>query len=203
MIYNNNNIDIIVEGKRVDIFSTKSLNIRMNNVIFNPEEISTSQAEYSFSFELPTSPNNCEIFGFTNIISTKWGRFATTYKAQIYANEILVFDGILKVTCVSVERFKCNLVSPKVNKVNDIFKDTKMNELKWEIPFDGIDTINKTNRDYNSDYYFPLVSYGVFQKEPEESYGNDSNFYTPKYTIDQYNKWYLESFPPSIKFTNP
>lgn len=197
MIYNNNNIDIVVEGKRVDIIDTKSLNIRLNNVLFNPEEISTTQAEYSFSFDLPTSPTNCEIFGHANVLSVK-NKFNKQFKTKVYANEILIFDGMLKLSSISKDVFKCNLVSIKLNKVDDIFGDTKMNELKWYIDYNGIDTINSTNENMKSEYFFPLVCYGAFQKTPSEVYSNAYNAYTPKHTIDKFNKWYYESFSPSI-----
>lgn len=197
MIYNNNNIEILVEDKRVDVFDTKSLNIRINNVLFNPEEIATTQAEYSFSFDLPTSPTNCEIFNYANVPSTK-NKFNKQYKTKVYVNEVLIFDGVLKLSSIVKDRFKCNLVSVKLNKVDDIFGDTKMNELKWFVDYDGIETINSTNLDMNSEYYFPLVCYGPFQKTPSETYSNAYNAYTPKHTIDKWNKWYYESFSPSI-----
>ena len=41
----------------------------MNNVIYNPTEINNTQAEYSFSFNLPTTPNNNKIFDYANVLS--------------------------------------------------------------------------------------------------------------------------------------
>ena len=46
-------------------------------------------------------------------------------------------------------------------------------------------------------YFFPFVSYGVFQKN---YYNKDdvSADYTSKFDLDKYNKWWIETFYPSL-----
>lgn len=188
-------LDILIDGQRVDILDRSSVNLRLNNVIYNPTEINNKQAEYSFSFNLPTTPNNNKIFGYANVLS-KPNKFNNIYNCEVYSDEVLVFSGSLKIQSIKKGFYNVNLVNIKINTVDEIFGEMKMNELDWKIPFTGIGSINTNNANANSKIIFPLVSYGVFQKEPASSTG-DYNSYTNKFQIDKYNKWYYESFNPS------
>lgn len=195
MIQSNTTLDILVNGQRVDILDRSSINLRINNVLYNPTEINSKQAEYSFSFNLPTTPNNNKIFDYANELA-KLNKFKNVYNCEVYADEILIFNGSLRVQSIKKGFYNVNLVNVKINTVKDIFGDMNMNEIDWKIPFNGTNAINMHNADYNSKVIFPLVSYGVFQKVPKGSEG-DYNIYTSKFKIDKYNKWYYESFNPS------
>jgi hypothetical protein len=92
MIQANHEISITVNGEQVDIYSVESLNLRINNVVFNPVSVSSKTGEYSFSFELPATARNNRIFGYANnsaktglatsinALQTKIGTFKDTYK---------------------------------------------------------------------------------------------------------------------------
>lgn len=188
-------LDILVNGQRVDVLDRSSINLRMNNVIYNPTEINTTQAEYSFSFNLPTTPNNNKIFDYANVLS-KINKFQNIYNCEVYSDEVLIFNGSLRIQSIKKGFYNVNLVNIKINTVDEIFGDMKLNEVDWKIPFTGIGSINTHNANANSKVIFPLVSYGVFQKKPSST-SYDYNNYTSKFQIDKYNKWYYESFNPS------
>ena len=197
MLNNIHEVSIIVNGEIVDIYSMEKLNLRINNVVFLPTSIQTKTGEYSFSFELPATARNNRIFNYANN-SAKLNKFNTKYSCEVIADGVNIFNGILRLTDTQTKNYKCNLVNIKVNTVEDIFGDMVMSDLDWKVDFNGTSTINSVNGWYDSGYYFPLVCYGAFQKDPKAIYNNEINQYTDLLTIDYYNKWYWESFHPSL-----
>ena len=200
MIQKNHKVNITVNNELIELENDKSLNLRMNNVIYDPTKISSTQAEYSFTFNIPITPKNTRIFDFANILS-KTNKFTKLYEAVVYGDGNEIFRGQLKITSIDNGTYKCNLVSVKVNNIEDIFGDSTMNQISWYVPYEGIDTIVSVNKNMDSDYYYPLVCYGVFQKTPRTTYANEYNAYTSKYLFDKYNLWYPETFSPSVKLT--
>ena len=195
MIQSNTTLDILVNGQRVDILDRSSINLRINNVVYNPTEIKSTQAEYSFSFNLPTTPNNNKIFDYANELA-KVNKFRNTYNCDVYVDGTPIFNGSLIIQSIKKGFYNVNLVNIKINTVSEIFGEMTLNELDWKIPFNGSGSINTYNADSRSKVIFPLVSYGVFQKSPSAS-TSDYSTYTSKFQIDKYNKWYYESFNPS------
>ena len=193
------NIEIYINDNRADIFSQDELNLRFNNTFADPSKVSTIQTEYSFSFTLPITPNNQKIFDFADIPS-KRSKFNKHFKTHINADGMLIFDGDLILQSVNREGYKCNLYINRLNTVEKIFGEMKLNEIVgWEVDYNQDETINSVNgiSDINydtTDVFYPLVSYGMFQKIPKE----DSEFYTSKFDIDKYSRLYNENFYPSI-----
>ena len=148
---------------------------------------------------MPKSKVNNKIFDFADVHAKK-NKFGKNYNCEVYADGTLIFNGTLRLKSISDKDYKCNLVSIKQNKIEEIFGDHKMNELKWLTAFSGIDTINVVNQSSSTDYFFPFVCYGAFQKEPEQTYG-DVNVYSSKYDLDKTMLVYQETFPPSPKIT--
>lgn len=198
MISNQHYLEIYINDQLIELESQDSLNLRINNVIFNPTKTTTTQAEYSYSFEIPSTNVNDKILDYANNLS-KLNKFHARYKAMVYADGNLVFDGSLTIQKYSAKdkKYTCNLVNIKINTLEEIFGDDKLTDMHWDVPFSGAPTINSVNSDLNSRYFFPLVSYGVFQKNyvTADSVGAE---YTPKSLIDKYNKWWIESFYPSL-----
>lgn len=197
MLQSNATLDIIVNGQMVDILDRSSINLRINSVIYNPTEIKSKQAEYSFSFNLPTTPNNNRIFDYANELS-KLNKFKNIYNCEVYVDGDLIFNGSLRISSIKKGFYNVNLVSIKINTLEDIFGDMTMNEIDWKIPFESVGSINTYNADLNSEVFFPLVSYGVFQKSPSSSNFSDIENYTSKFVFDKSNKWYYETFSPSM-----
>lgn len=197
MLTNYHSVSLIINGKEADIYSQEKLNLRINNVVFDPTAIQTKSGEYSFSFELPATPNNNRIFNYANN-SSKLGKFSTKYDCEVIADGLEMFHGTLRLAETRTGNYKCNLVNLKIYNVEEIFSDMVMSDIAWDVDFNGTSTINSVNRDTNSMYYFPLVSYGAFQKDPKAIYNNEISEYTDLLTIDYYNKWYWESLHPSF-----
>ena len=203
MIYKSHNIEIFVNGQRLELVSQDSLNLRFNNVISSPEKISTTQAEYSFEFDVPSTPINDKIFDYANNLS-KLNKFHNRYDAEVYGDGTLIFRGSLTLNSVKNKTYSCNLVSVKLFSLEDIFGDMTMDKIKWEIPFEGatspgtqdINTINYYNMRQNPEVVFPLASYGTFKKDPYFKDDVASDF-TSKFDLDKWNRWYIETFYPS------
>lgn len=198
MISNVHYIELYIQGQLVELESQTSLNLRINSVLFNPTKTSTKQGEYSYSFDIPSTPKNDKIFNYANTLS-KTNKFHARYSTQVYADGNLIFDGSLTIQKYDAKnkKYTCNLVNIKIDTLDDIFGETKLTDLKWMIDFDGATDINSVNNDSESKYFFPLVSYGVFQKKAVSTDEVGSN-YTAKHTLDKYNKWWIESFYPSL-----
>lgn len=190
-------VNIFINDVRADIFSQDSLNLRFNNTFADPSKISTIQTEYTFSFTLPITKTNDKIFDYANILS-KRNKFNKRFKTHVNVDGILIFDGELILQSVNKEGYKCNLYINRLNTIDKIFGDTTLNQItNWKIPYNQNETINNINsiqdiNYYTADVFFPLVSYGMFQKKP-----TSNETYTSKYLIDDYATLYNESFYPS------
>ena len=204
MVYKEHLIELWVNGEKVELESQESVNVRFNNILFDPTKISSTQAEYSFEFELPCTPKNNKIFNYANDLA-KLNKFHTRWDAELIADGNMIFKGSLTLNSVKDKMYHVNLVSVKNYSLEDIFGDSVMSDIPWEIPFNGagsddytIDWYNNEARNYRqNDVCFPLVSYGAFQKDPisSDDVGSD---YTSKFDLDKYNRWYVESFYPSV-----
>ena len=194
MIYKNHTIEIYVNGKLVELESEESMNHRFNDVLLNPTKIDSTDASYSFEFELPATSVNNAIFGFANVLA-KTNKFHQRYAAEVIADGITIFEGTLVINSYKDRKYNANLVAIKTYSLEEIFGNLNLSQIPWYIDFSGSTSINDIN--YGVDEVkFPLISYGVFQKDP---YHSDSvaNDYTSKFKLDEWNKWYIQSFYPS------
>lgn len=191
-------IEIFVNGEQLELLNREDLNIRLNNVVYDPTTIGYTQAEYSFEFDVPSTPKNNRIFGNANELATL-GKFNKRYNAQCVGSGTKVFDGQLVIKKYANKLYTCNFVALKAYNLEDIFGDSLLKDIDWRVDFSGATTINSINSNDNGEYYFPLVSYGVFKKDPYEKDPDNSDYdkYTSKFIFDQYNRWYIETFPPS------
>lgn len=196
MIYKNHYVEIFVNGNRLELESQKSLNMRFNRTIYDPTKISSTQAEYSFSFNIPSTPNNDKIFDYANNLS-KVNKFNKRWSAEVYADGKEIFNGTLTLNSYKDKQYNVNLVSVKVFSMDEIFGDSVLSDIAWYKPFNGASSINAYNDNQDKEVAFPLVSYGAFQKEPKVK-DDIRNEYTSKFDLDKYNKWWIESFYPSL-----
>lgn len=199
MISNRHIIELYINDELVDLKSTDSLNLRINNVLFDPKKAVTKQAEYSYSFELPSTPKNDRIFNYANTLS-RINKFHQRYPAKVYADGTLLFDGSLTLSKYDASKgmYSCNLVNIKINSLEDIFGDAVMTDVNtWNVPFNGVSSISLANNEIEGKYFFPFACYGAFIKDPFSS-DDAGNEYTSKHQIDGWNKWYYSSFYPSL-----
>ena len=196
MNIDNHTLEIIVNGVPIDLYED-GVNLRMNRVINDPTKISTTQAEYSFTFDLPITQMNSKAFNYANV-SAKSNKFSGRYNCEVYADGMLIFSGTLKVASIEDNSFKCNLYQSKISTLDNIFGESTMNEISWKVPFKGTNTINEVNADPNTKYFFPLVAYSLFQKVPWNTTDSGNRRYTDKYIIDYSNRFYFNAFLPSL-----
>lgn len=171
--------------------------IRLNKVLASVKKIDSGSAEYSFTFELPSTATNNKVFGFANALPTS-GKFMRRYPAIVDSDEQTVFQGTLLLTQfdAAAQKYSANLISIKVNTVEDIFGDMTLFDLDWSIPYDGAPTINRMNAT-DDKVYFPLVAYGVFEKDPVFS-DEVADDYTDRLILDDTTRFYHETFYPSL-----
>lgn len=198
MIHDNHFISMYIGGQQLDVTDQKSLNLRLNNTLFDAATLLTTQAEYSFSFDLPATPTNNRIFNYADNFS-KNGKFNSRFLCEVYADEVMIFQGNLTLRGYNGETkmYSCNLVNLKIYNVSDIFGDTKMDRVDWYVPFSGADSINTINADISSKVYFPFVAYGVFEKDPFFS-DEVADDYTDARELDKWCRFYPETFIPSV-----
>lgn len=194
-------LQLYINNEVVDA-GDNGLGIFLNYTLFNPEKLTAStDTEYSFTFKLPTSDKNNRIFGNANVLSVE-NKYNKIYKAQLNSDGQVLFDGQVLLKSIDNKNYNCNLIVKKGYNLSDLFGEDTLDKLNWFIPFDGAATINQINASAtNPDVIFPLVSYGVFQKTPYLS-DEVANEYTSKFAIDQYNKFWVESFYPSTSFVS-
>lgn len=197
MLTNNHNITLQINKQNVDLYD--DINITFQRLINDPTKIQTTNTTYSYSFDLPKSNNNCKIFNYANVPS-KLNKFTNVYYADLYVDGVNLFSGSLKLTDVNKDSFQCNMYENKLNTIDTIFGESKMNEIDWKVDFEGVKTINNINSNTSTKYFFPLVSYGLFQKDKAGLQPNGTQ-YTPKDQIDQYTRFYYSSFVPSMSLS--
>lgn len=190
------NITLVVNGNLID--TKEDISIRISNILFDPTEIRSSQAEFSYSFDLPITPTNNVVFDYNNIIE-KRNKFNKLYNTTVYADGKPLFDGQIKISEITQTEYKVNLVNVKT--YDNPFGDDTLDMINWEIPFDGFETINELNLDSNSNIKFPLICFGAFQKKPIETYNDGQvNIYSGRYIIDDSTLFYYDSFLPSVNY---
>ena len=190
-------LKIYCQGVQLDISDDTSL--RLNKQLFDPARMNSRDTEYSFSVDFPATPVNNKAFGFANHLNAS-AKFSKRYPCKVYSGEIEVFDGSLLLQSFSApdQTYSANLVAIKVLTVDDIFGDSTLYDLEWYEEYSGSPTINEVNSG-DTDYYFPLVAYGVFEKKP---YFSDevANDYTDRLLLDNTTLFYHETFVPSLNY---
>lgn len=192
------NIKIYCNGAFLDTDSNTS--IRLNRSLYDPTRLSTTASEYSYSFTLPATPANNKAFGFANSIDTNH-KFVKRFEGKLYGDGVLLFDGTILLNGYDAEerQYSCNLVSVKVNTVEDIFGEDTMYDLEWYEPYSGTPSINAYNASGDSAVYYPLVAYGVFEKKPVHA-DEVANDYTDRLLLDDTTLFYHETFVPSVNY---
>lgn len=197
MIVDNHSIELYVNNELVDL---SDIDIRINKTLFDVSKLTTSSSEYSFTFNIPITNKNGKIFDNINALSKK-NKFSSRYDAVLYCDSKEIFNGALKVTSIDNDYFHCNLYIPRLNTIETIFGDSTLDSIKWYVPFEGINTINQVNADMSTKYFFPLVAYSLFNKVPRAISGSGYKKYTDKKWIDDTNRFYFNSFIPSLNLT--
>lgn len=197
------NIELYINKKLCDIQSPEKLGIRLNRVLINPAELSTKDAQYSYSVTLPASPRNNAVFSYANVEEVP-DKFNADYNAILLVDGVTVFDGKFRMSDITADEYKGNLVVPAKKTIKEIFGDKKMNEVggEWVLNLENKEgqiinfpaLINKMNEtEGNPPCLFPYVLYGLMPKVQ-----GDDGKYTLKNWFDSTVRLGIEDFPPSI-----
>lgn len=194
MIENTNKVVLYVDNQQLDLFQGSDLSISLVDNLYNPEKIDSTKSTYSFTFSCPATGNNCRIFQYADNLS-QLNKFNKQFSCEIYANEFKIFSGSLLLQSYNSQEksFECNVVQIKRYSLSDMFGDSLLSNIDWKIPYEGVQTINQLNADLDSKVYFPLVSYGVFQKLPTAT-----GMYSDRLILDDTTQFYHETFSPSL-----
>lgn len=180
-------IEISIDGQIVELSDNAS--ITLSSTLQSVGKIETLDGEYSFSFDIPTTPHNNKILGFKNDLDTL-NKFNANYNVTLNIDDTQIFEGNLLINSITKDSYSCNVYINKVNSISEIFGDTSLADIKWEIEYKQDITINEENAKENPDVIFPLISYGQFQKEQKDGK------YTSIFSIDETTKLYNENFLP-------
>lgn len=204
------NIELYINKTLCDIQSPEKLGIRLNRVLINPSELSTKDAQYSYSITIPSTPINDAVFGYANVEEVK-NKFNHIHTAQLYVDNVRIFDGRFKLSEIDADgNYKGNLVVPAKKTIKEIFDETKMTEVpgEWELdlkdpqneghPLGMVEMMNKYNTDKGTPRcIFPLVLYGLLPKVPKFP-KDEKEEYSGKTVWDKSVRLGIEDFPPSI-----
>lgn len=197
------NIELYINKKLCDIQSPDKLGIRLNRVLINPAELSTKDAQYSYSISLPASSRNNNVFGYANVEEVR-NKFNVDYNAVLIVDGVTVFDGKFRMSDITATEYKGNLVVPAKKTIKEIFGDKKMTGVQGEWKLDLVNEekhiasfpamINKMNEaEGNPHCIFPYVLYGLMPKVSD-----GAGKYTAKTWFDSTVRLGIEDFPPSI-----
>ena len=180
-------IEISIDKQIIELSDNAS--ITLSSTLRTIGRIETLDGEYSFSFDIPTTPKNNKIVGFKNDLDTL-NKFNANYKVLINIDDAQIFEGSLLINSITKDSYSCNVYINKINTISEIFGDTRLTDIQWEIDYQQDITINEENAKENPEVIFPLISYGQFQKEQKDGK------YTSIFSIDETTKLYNENFLP-------
>jgi hypothetical protein len=214
-----NRIKIIVDNQQLDYKSAEDLGIKFNRIVDDLSDLNNKFGDFSYSFNLPITKNNNNIFKFANAHG-KQNKFKPNrdLPCRVYNNDRLLLDGVISLEGITNESYTCNFYS-KLKEFTDVVKDKTLKDLEFEeIRFNYETTIrNHINYDYaNSDealYQFPLVFYSTYYCQHSIYDGlNDfagnaiitdqvyQNYYYCFNSVatSKYNRFYHHQFPMSF-----
>ncbi|KAA6334834.1 hypothetical protein EZS27_016876, partial [termite gut metagenome] len=192
--------ELYINNKLVEINNPSDLDIRLSRENYNPSTLTVKNSEYSFTFSIPSTPSNNEIFGFGNVEEVI-GKFNKRYETRLYVDEIPIFEGYTYINEITETEYLCNLIVPAPKVAKDVFGEKMMNENKiWNIPFtktSDITTYNmpKSGDITNNECIFPLIAYGLF---PKTSKSVDSETYSNNDVYDRTIRIGFEDLPPAV-----
>ena len=163
------NIKIVTTGGRqVDYEKQEDLSIRMNRIADDLQDIESRIGEFSYSFSLPRTRNNIEIFEYAGVPHVKGIFKINPIDVQVFNNDLLIIAGQLELQEITDNRYKCVFYS-KLTQLADLLSDKNLQDLTNcpQIAWNYETTIrNHINSGYtNCDetmYQFPFIYYNTF-----------------------------------------
>lgn len=211
---NISNIRIEIEnGQRLDYESETSLGIRLNRIVDDFTEPSKRFGEFSYTFNLPRTKNNDTIFEYPDSKGRIKIFIGKTFECNVYNNTILLLSGIIELTDIDEDNYKCRFYS-KLTQLIDVLKDKNLNEMEylptieWEYEKTIIEHIKVAPVSEHIEFPF------IFYKTPFMSGGTDVstqagfiveanlgyyyNYIVTSLPFGTKNPFYEAQFPPAI-----
>jgi len=155
-------------GRQIDYSKAEDLSIKMNRVADDLQDIEARYGEFSYSFSLPMTRNNVEIFGFAGVQNVRNIFRINPISVEVFNNDLLLLSGQLELQEIVDGKYKCIFFS-KLTQLVDALKDKNMQDITTcpKIPWSYEDTIrNHTNSGFtdcdSTPYQFPMVYYNTY-----------------------------------------
>lgn len=210
---------ILLDGRELDYTSPESLNIRMNRVADDLNNPDNRFSEYSYTFSLPKTKNNVEIFEYAGVSDIKNSFKTNPIECRLYKDEKLIIDGQIELRSVN-ESYNCVFYSKFVQLV-DAIKDKNLRDIKSLPHISGFTYEDYIRTHINADYkncdetpyQFPFVYYNTFYTPAGVYSGitdqdgvvfrkdtNKQNYYNllNRTTNPMPNEFYFHQFPLSF-----
>ncbi len=176
-----NRLKILVYEQELDYKSAEDLGISFQRIADNEADLSNKYGEFSYSFTLPITKTNSEIFLYANANGRK-NIFQPNQDlpCKVYNNEQLLLDGVISLQAVTNTGFDCVLYS-KLKEFADLIENKTLQDLQFPvIQWDYESSIiNHINADYKSSdetyWQFPLTWYGTIYT-PYDTYKNKVDY---------------------------
>ena len=155
-------------GRQIDYSKPEDLSIKLNRVADDLQDIEARYGEFSYTFSLPRTRNNEEIFGFAGVPHVRNIFKINPVDIQVFNNDTLLLTGQLELQEVTDKTYKCVFYS-KLTQLVDLLKDKNMQDviscpkIEWNYEVTIRAHINSgfTSCDETS-YQFPLIYYNTY-----------------------------------------
>jgi len=163
------NIKIVTTGGRqIDYEKSEDISIKMNRIADDLQDIESRYGEFSYSFSVPKTRNNVQIFEYAGVPHVKGIFKINPIDVQVFNNDLLILTGQLELQEITIDKYKCVFYS-KLTQLIDDLKDKNMQDLTNcpQIDWNYEATIRThINANYLScdetDYQFPFIFYNTF-----------------------------------------
>lgn len=204
-----NQVKLVVNGNVVD--TSDNFNIKLQREVKDANDIESRRGDFSYTFELPMTASNNELFNFTNDIQLKdryYKRF--NYTAKVLVNETEIIEGNLRFPKFNYSKktYSTNLISNSIDWASGL-KERSLQQLETlgdesvgSVSMYESVTAYTASTALHSDsqvLVFPLVAYGQYFVPFNELYKNIIDG-TPQLgeTLDQRPQVTYLDIPPSF-----
>lgn len=146
------NIKLFIDKKLVDL-DYSNLNISLTKAVTDFNDLTSRKGNYSYSFKLPLTPNNQQIFKFINNLDVinKFKK-PNDYSAQLYVNDNLLFEGSYVLQNIDKNFYNGNLNAQSLDVFN-LIGEKSLRDLKLpEIDFEGVQFLYDTDNSNEFQY---------------------------------------------------
>lgn len=176
------NVKLLVNGTNVDLSS--DLNIKLQKEVKDSQDIESRKGDFSYTFDLPFSNANNQLFKFQNDIQIN-DRYYTGQKLEciLQINETPIVEGVLKSpkTDFKNKKYSTNIISNTIDWANTLRERSLQDLESFKGVAVGSDDLLASVQAYTADtanhistetLVYPLVAYGQYFSPNNELYKN-------------------------------